>query len=137
MEELILYIIIGVFAVTIIFALIIIKISKTLRSRFIDHAFFQMQWQKIMSSSSNDPHHAILNADKLIDKALALKGYQGTLGEKLKKSGNLFSDLNGLWSAHKLRNSIAHEIDHHVSESQTRAALQAFKKALRDLGIQI
>ena len=55
----------------------------------------------------------------------------------MKKAGQLFSDRNGIWSAHKLRNRIAHELDVKVSEKETRTALTQFKKALRDLGIKL
>jgi hypothetical protein len=95
---------------------------------------FQKHWHAILKS---DPKTAILDADKLLDQALKLKGYTGTLGEKMKKAGQLFSDRNGIWSAHKLRNRIAHELDVKVSEKETRTALTQFKKALRDLGIKL
>lgn len=137
MQEFIIYIIVGVLVFTAFFLALIVAVARLRKKKSIDQKFFQEQWQKILAQSENNPHQAILNADKLIDKSLELKGYRGTLGEKLKASDKLFSDINGLWSAHKLRNTIAHEIDHNVSKDQAKAALRAFKKALRDLDIQI
>ena len=72
-------------------------------------------WSRIKNDS--DVRHAIMDADKLLDKLLTHKGYSGSLGEKLKKSGSLFSDLNGVWAAHKLRNRLAHELDAQVSQN--------------------
>jgi len=49
----------------------------------------------------------IMGFDKLLDFALGCIGKQGSLGEKLKQTGPLFSDLNGVWRAHKLRNNLS------------------------------
>ena len=77
----------------------------------------------------------ITNADKLLDKALIEAGFAGkTMGERLKKTGNRFSDVNAVWRAHKVRNMIAHETDFEVSYTQARNALEIYKQALKDLG---
>lgn len=102
-----------------------------------DQQFFKEHWDMIQKKSNSDFNHAILDADKLLDKVLTKKGYQGSLGEKLKKANNLFSDTNGLWSAHKLRNLVAHELNFMLTEKQTQQALSQFKKALKDLGIDL
>lgn len=83
----------------------------------------------------SDPSKQILEADKVLDQALHLLGYQGSLGEKLRLAGPRFSDLNGLWSAHKLRNKIAHEVGVNVGEREASVALRSFRKALSDLGL--
>jgi transposase len=78
---------------------------------------------------------AVLNADKLVDLALRQCGVRGeTMGERLKNDASKFSDINGLWTAHKLRNRIAHESDVVVNYDEARHALGYFKKALKDLG---
>jgi hypothetical protein len=80
-------------------------------------------------------HLAVLNADKLVDQALRESGISGeTMGDRLKNSSTKFSDLNGLWEAHKLRNRIAHEPDVSVTYDEARRALGSFKKALKELG---
>lgn len=98
--------------------------------------FFQEHWRQIEDFQKDDPHYAILQADKLLDRALKVRGYHGSLGEKLKKAGVLFSDLNGIWSAHKLRNKVAHELNIQPTIRETASALDSFKKALRDLGVK-
>lgn len=80
-------------------------------------------------------HLTVLNADKLVDQALRERGTSGkTMGERLKNSVSLYSDRNGIWTAHKLRNQIAHEPDVTVSYDDARYALANFKRALKDLG---
>lgn len=77
----------------------------------------------------------VINADKLLDKAMMEMGLAGkTMGERLKKNGDKFSNLNGVWQAHKLRNAIAHEPDVEVSYKRAYNALSIYKQALKDLG---
>ena len=78
---------------------------------------------------------AIIEGDKLIDKALTELGISGkTMGERLKKSRNRFSDINSVWRAHKLRNIISHEPDYELNYLQAKRALEIYKTALKDLG---
>lgn len=78
---------------------------------------------------------AIIDGDKLLDKALMEAGMPGkTMGDRLKRSGDRFTDINAVWRAHKLRNMIAHESDMEVSYRQAAGALAIYKQALKDLG---
>ncbi len=78
---------------------------------------------------------AIINGDKLLDKALIEMGAPGkTMGERLKKVSGKFTDVNGVWRAHKLRNALAHEPDFEVSWRQANNAVTIYKQALKDLG---
>ena len=78
---------------------------------------------------------SIIEADKLLDKAMIEMGISGkTMGDRLKKSGSRFINLNAVWRAHKLRNAIAHESDFEVSYKQASNALAVYKQALKDLG---
>lgn len=94
------------------------------------------KWNKCVLNEK-DRKKAILEADKILDFTLKNLQYEGSLGEKLKKSKTLFSDLNGTWMAHKLRNKIAHEIDFELSENQRKKAIRQFTQALQDLGISV
>lgn len=99
---------------------------------------YRSQWLRIEQSlgRDNEPsrHLAILNADKLLDQALRQSGYKGdTMGERMKKAQNVWSNANHIWTAHKLRNQIAHETSVQVSHEVTIRALAAFKQALKDL----
>lgn len=94
---------------------------------------YTARWQQIQSDK--DLRHAVMDADKLLDRLLTHKGYTGPLGEKLKRGGKLFSNLNGVWAAHKLRNRLAHELDAKVSPQEAGRALKQFEQAYRDLGL--
>jgi hypothetical protein len=106
-------------------------LSKTDRAVYLSH------WKEITTISRRDPARSIMEADKMLDSVLARIGYSGTLGEKLKASKNSFSDLDGIWSAHKLRNRLAHELGAKATDEQAEKALQQFKVAFGDLGLQL
>lgn len=90
---------------------------------------------QLKRDESSSYHLSVINADKLVDLALKGRGAKGkTMGERMKNSTSLFSDRNGIWTAHKLRNEIAHEPDARVTYEQARYALSCFRKALKDLG---
>ena len=77
----------------------------------------------------------IIDGDKLLDRAMIEAGIPGkTMGDRLKKGGSRFSNLNAVWRAHKLRNAIAHETDFEISYKQAENALLIYKQALKDLG---
>jgi hypothetical protein len=77
----------------------------------------------------------IIEGDKLLDKAMVEMGISGkTMGDRLKKAGGRFTNLNAVWRAHKLRNAIAHESDVEISYKQAFNALAVYKQALKDLG---
>jgi hypothetical protein len=78
---------------------------------------------------------AIMEGDKLVDMALRSKVQGETMGERLKNAKHLFSHntYQGLWTAHKIRNKIAHEADFEGLESDARLAVGNFEKALKEL----
>lgn len=77
----------------------------------------------------------VIEADKLLDKALVEAGLPGkTMGDRLKRSGGKFTDVNAVWRAHKLRNAIAHESGLEVGYKQALNALNIYRQALKDLG---
>ncbi|MFH0776237.1 MAG: hypothetical protein V1936_01335 [Patescibacteria group bacterium] len=100
-----------------------------------EEAFVRNQWRMI--GPGHNPKTDLLEADKLLDFVLTKYGYRGSLGEKLKKAGRLFSDKNGVWFAHKMRNKFVHEINFEPSEFEFRKALESFRRALLDLKIRL
>ena len=100
---------------------------------------YQIRFLKIENTLNKENYlsfaNVITEADKLLDKALIEMGIPGkTMGERLKKSGTKFSNLNAVWRAHKVRNAIAHEAGFEVSFQQAKNALEIYKQALKDLG---
>lgn len=126
-------------AVLIIGVALFALIAFTKKGGALDVEKFRVQWLKIEQSLSQGNeasyHMAVMNADKLLDHALRERGTKGqTMGDRMKFSKELWSDRNGVWTAHKLRNKIAHEPDVRVSYDEARRALAQFKRALRDVG---
>ena len=77
----------------------------------------------------------IIEADKLLDKALVEMGMPGkTMGDRLKRCGDKFENLNAVWRVHKIRNAIAHEAGFEISYKQAFNALAIYKQALKNLG---
>lgn len=100
---------------------------------------YRLKWMAIEKQLSKDDQSscvlAVLNADKLLDQALRERGVKGqTMGERMKTVKDTWSNAGAVWGAHKLRNQIAHESDHHLTYEDARRAIAGFKQALKDVG---
>lgn len=133
----VLFIILGFVILTFILATIVFfKQSQKSAFRPEEMAYINSHWIRIIDSFNSEPRYAVLDADKLLDYALSRKGFVGNVGDKLKKAKYRFSDLDGVWRAHKLRNRIAHELGT-IDKEEARSALKHFKRALNDLGAEL
>jgi hypothetical protein len=102
----------------------------------VDH--YRIKWldieRRLKSDEPSSFKLCVMDADNLVDKALKERGFRGqTMGERLKSAASSLSNRNAVWTAHKLRNQIAHE-DIRISYDESRMALGGFKQALKDLG---
>lgn len=116
----------------------VISLSKRGPST-LDVQKYRSRWMTIEQQLKRDEvltySMSVLNADTLLDKALKEKGIQGeTMGERMKQMQQKWSNANNVWTAHKLRNQIAHESDSKVNYDTARKALASFKQALKDVG---
>lgn len=105
----------------------------------LDVEKYRTQWLRIERQLAKDQessyHLSILNADKLLDQALRQRGLKGqTMGERMKSAKDVWSSANNIWTAHKIRNQIAHEPDVSVRYEDARRSLAAYKQGLKDLG---
>lgn len=128
-------------AIVIVGVLLLLTISLTKhRGLTFDKENYQIDFLRIENSLTEENKAsyamAIIEGDKLLDKALCEMGVPGrTMGDRLKKVGKAkFSQLNAVWYAHKLRNQIAHESDFRPEFRQAQHALTTYKRALKDLG---
>ena len=129
------------FAAILIFAGILFAVV-TLTKRgnsSLDVEKYRTRWMTIEQQLKRDElssyQMSVLNADTLLDHALKDKGIAGaTMGERMKSAQQKWSNANNVWTAHKLRNQIAHEPDVRLDYDGARRALAAFKQALKDLG---
>lgn len=131
--------IIGLAVILILGVILVVFITRHAPKTILDKEFYQAEWLKIINTcelgNRDSLAMAVLSGDKLVDKAMIELGLNGkTMGEKLKNNPKKFSNLNGLWQAHKLRNRLAHETSFDVSKNEVTAALADFKRALKDLG---
>ena len=136
MQNLLLYFILAFIFLDLVIVIIIFLKRKKGRISPKDMEFVKITWYRILDYFPANPQKSIMDADKLLDFVLSRYGKTGNLGEKLKQSNKLFSDINSVWEAHKLRNKFAHEIKE-PDKKQTKNALQNYKKALIELGIDL
>jgi hypothetical protein len=99
------------------------------------------RWNGVLSHldspRENDWKVAVIEADKLMDDALARAGFAGdTFGDRLMniQPGTLVS-LDGVWWAHKVRNRLAHEPDYFLRYTEARQAIGYFEAALNELAM--
>lgn len=128
---------IGILIVGILLIIVITLTKKGPAPLDVDK--YRRRWLAIEQQLKRDDPHScqmvVLNADKLLDQALRDRGIKGqTMGERMKVLQGTWSNANAVWSAHKLRNQIAHESDVAVSYDDARRALAGFKQALKDVG---
>ncbi len=129
-----------VVAALLIGGLLIIFIQLTSRGhKQLDREMYQKVWRVIQrgakAGNSDSLQMAIVKADKLLDKAMRDCGVAGaTMGDRLKSRKGDWTDENGLWAAHKLRNQIAHETKVKLTAQSFRRAMTSFEQALKDLG---
>ncbi|HEY8992764.1 MAG TPA: hypothetical protein VIM37_02840 [Candidatus Microsaccharimonas sp.] len=121
-------------------AILFAVVSLTRRGpKALDVQKYRTRWMTIEQQLKRDEvmtySMCVLNADTLLDHALKDRGIPGvTMGERMKQMQKKWSNANNVWSAHKLRNRIAHEPDVKLDYDNARRALASFKQALKDVG---
>jgi hypothetical protein len=108
---------------------------------FVDPVETRARWQNIIATSKTGASglkSAINEADKLFDFVMKSQGFAGdTMGDRLKSGRSRFSDhdtYQAVWRAHKLRNSLAHDLGFDLVVSQANEALRDFERGLKELG---
>jgi len=107
------------------------------RPRHLKVGYYQKKWvelQKLCSHKETWPE-AIINADKLLDQALRKKKFSGrSPGERLVSAQRSFSDNDGVWFGHKLRDKMASHPKMKLRERDVKTALVGIRQALKDIG---
>lgn len=132
----VIYVFLAIFLLGIAILIIFVTTKKNV---ILNVDKYRKSWLKIENSFTKDNRQswsmAVIEADKLLDQAMIELGISGkTMGERLKQVSNNFSNKNAIWVAHKLRNQIAHEPGINIELKESRLALGAFKRGLKDLG---
>lgn len=141
------FLIYGLYAVAALIVLIliiwvIIKLKRLFTQpelRGLSREEVQKRWQSIRQTSEQGEMGiklAIMEADVLLDSALKSMMMPGkTLGERLRYAAHKYPRINQVWSAHNLRNRLAHEATFYLSRGQAKSALDDFEKALKLLNV--
>jgi hypothetical protein len=97
------------------------------------------EWERIValanSPSENDWRRAIMEADIMLGAVLQMQGYRGgTIGDMLKDANPIqFTTLDLAWSAHKVRNRIAHDgAGYTLTERETRATIDQYRQVFEE-----
>ncbi|MBI5405768.1 hypothetical protein HY972_01910 [Candidatus Kaiserbacteria bacterium] len=100
------------------------------------------RWQHIESLASgaqpSEWREAIIEADIMLDEALARHGYQGdNIGERLRSvDATEIRTLQNAWEAHRVRNRIAHEgAAFPISETLARRTVAHYGTVLREFKV--
>lgn len=104
-----------------------------------DKSLVHIRWNaiedRLKKGGPTQLRQAVIEADTLVDYALKQLKVEGdTMGERLRASEKRYSDYDGLWKAHKLRNQIVHEVDREVLSFEAKQMVEKFRIALTDLG---
>lgn len=98
------------------------------------------KWEEIKrmieSNYEADYKLALLEADKVFDEVLKMAGVRGAdMGERLKSlNKSQLVNLDEIWWAHKLRNSMAHDLKFKLYHDDARKAIEEFEKAIEEFG---
>ncbi len=87
----------------------------------------------VKKSAQKSAHDRILELDKILNRCLEKKGYQGTLGQKIKMAKNLFRDFPAVRDAHHFRNRLAHEIGFSPDTQECKKAITTFLREISAL----
>lgn len=111
------------------------------KRKVLDPEFVSTHWaeiQAMMKVGGAGMKNALIEADKLLDYVMIARGFAGEdMGGRLKLNGNKFSDLNAIWSAHKLRNRYAHEVHIDIVPREVEQAVTSLGQGIRDLGVPV
>ena len=137
MDSSVIYFLAGVASVAVLLFVVILFTKKGPAA--LNQQKYQSAWLAIEIAFKKDQTSSysmsVLEADKLLDKALKERGFTGhTMGERMKSAQKTWTNANAVWTAHKLRNKIAHETNVNVTYNAAAHALIAFKRGLKDLG---
>jgi hypothetical protein len=130
--EIILSAVAGVILISVLALFIVWKKPKRLKmERYI------ADWKALQAfcRDKNTWYQALVDADKLLDKALKQRKYKGKrMGERLVAAQRAISNNDSIWAAHNLTKKASPTSPRGLTESKVKAALVAYRQALVDIG---
>lgn len=98
-------------------------------------------WKKITklveSGQESSWRLAIIEADKFFDEVLRRLGYSGeNFSERLTQvHPTEIENINDVWNAHRVRNSLSHDVNFKITEGEAKKAVAAYERAMKDLDV--
>lgn len=99
-----------------------------------------VRWEHVVKLAASfneaDWRYAIIEADSMLDDLLIRLGFQGeSLGDRLRNvSHRHFPKKNQAWTAHKVRNRIAHESSQYkLTKSDALRTLRLYEEVFKDV----
>lgn len=126
------YFFLAIIIVIILFGVIVTFVSSTTKKHLKKDkkSYYEKEIQKVSTLPS--PTERIMRYDMIMHHILKDYGYSGTVGDQLKAKPRMMSNLNVIWSLHKLRNKLAHDMGT-VSVDLLEKKAQEFEKAVLGL----
>lgn len=114
------------------------KMWKELHGGSIENNRWQSVQTHLSSNNPNDWKLAIIEADVLLERMLEKAGYAGnTVGERLKSaSARSFATLDDAWTAHRVRNQIAHGgADFILTQKIAKETLVLYERVFKEFDV--
>ncbi len=127
------WLLIGIIGSVVLALIVIVLVFRGARRKLSSAQQSQLQKEWAHVQTLTDPTRRVMEAEKVLDHAFKLMGFEGSFADKLKKAERLLSNYQPVWDAHKLRNRIAHEPGFSVSEQESNRSVSAFERALNSL----
>jgi len=115
------------------------EMEQKLKERHSVVAPKNSQWERIValanSPQEGDWRRAIIEADVMLGGLLASRGYRGaSIGEMLKEANPIqFTTLDAAWSAHKIRNEVAHGGEgFRLTERETKGTIDLYRRVFEE-----
>ncbi|MDB5185872.1 MAG: hypothetical protein JWL85_395 [Candidatus Saccharibacteria bacterium] len=126
----------AVVSICIVLAAVAIAVARK-TPRKLNPDYFGEAWKEIQNRCKDKGSwsDAIVEADKLLDRALKRRKFKGrSMGERMVSAQRKFTNNDGLWFAHNLYKKILVDPDLKLREADVKEALVGYRQALRDLG---
>ena len=99
---------------------------------------FIKSWQELQAKLKDKDMwvRALIDADKLLDKALKKRRFKGkSMGERLVNAQRFITDNDDIWDAHNLVKKLIDSPDKvRLKEQDVKEALISFREAMKDIG---
>ncbi|MEO8863189.1 MAG: hypothetical protein ABI354_02600 [Candidatus Saccharimonadales bacterium] len=130
----------GIIATVVASAIILLAIAAIIvrkRPKRLKTERYTASWrdlQKFCKDKATWPL-AVLEADKLLDKALKMRKLKGkTMGERLVAAQRIFKNNDDIWFSHNLAKKLKNTPDMKLKEIDVKEALVGVRNGLKDIG---